>query len=138
MTSTTAPNSNNSNNNNNNNNNKLRLLTEFTFEQFNERVSKTRNLSVSDVFAKQLLRIRGVSAEKAAAIVRVYPTPRTLIRAYDETTQEKERNELLCDIKFGKEQRRLGQTLSARIALFYNDFSNGNTPLLTKNGGTTS
>jgi ERCC4-type nuclease len=117
---------------------KLKLKTELTFEQFNEKVSKTRNLCLTDIFAKQLMQIRGVSAEKAAAIVSVYRTPHDLIKAYDEVVEEQEKNELLCNIRWGKSQRRLGRTLSARIARFYNDFGNGSTPLTTKTNNDTN
>lgn len=108
----------------------VKLLTELSYEQFCERVSKTRNLTLTDLFAKQLMQIRGVSAEKAAAIVRIYKTPRALVQAYQEQSDEVERSQLLCNIKVGKSQRRLGLSLSRRIALFYNDIGEGTTPLI--------
>lgn len=44
------------------------------FAAFNELNSKSRNLMLRDVYVKQLLCIRGVSVEKAAAIAGKYPT----------------------------------------------------------------
>lgn len=50
------------------------LVLAQTLPQFSQRVTKNRNASLSDVFAKTLLQIRGCTPDRAAAIVAAYPT----------------------------------------------------------------
>jgi len=51
---------------------------------FRSRLSKSGNLTVSEVFAKQLMQIPGCSAIRAAAIVSAYPTPLLLVEALEQ------------------------------------------------------
>lgn len=53
-----------------------------TFDSFSAQGRKDADSSVRLVFGKQLRMIRGVSAEKALAVTREYPTPAALMRAY--------------------------------------------------------
>ena len=46
------------------------------FEAYQRLTTKSKNLSLQDVWTKQLMSVRGVSAEKASKIVMRYPTMR--------------------------------------------------------------
>ncbi|XP_055988013.1 crossover junction endonuclease MUS81 isoform X2 [Sorex fumeus] len=75
--------------------------------------------SVREVFARQLMQIRGVSGEKAAALVDRYSTPASLLAAYDACATPKEQEMLLSTIKCGRLQRNLGPVLSRTLAQLY-------------------
>jgi crossover junction endonuclease MUS81 len=47
----------------------------MNFVEFNQFSNKNKPLTVKEMFAKCLMKIQGVSQEKAIAIVKVYPTP---------------------------------------------------------------
>jgi crossover junction endonuclease MUS81 len=51
----------------------------MTLGMFNERNSKRGMYTYNDIFIKQLMCIRGMSAQKAAAVARVYPTLNALM-----------------------------------------------------------
>jgi len=90
-----------------------------TFEQFMELNSKSKDLVYTHLFAKQLMMLPGVSGTKALAIVTHYPTPISLIKSYNNLLLDKEKEEMLKDVQFGKQQRRLGVALSKKIYDFY-------------------
>ncbi|XP_054998177.1 crossover junction endonuclease MUS81 isoform X2 [Sorex araneus] len=75
--------------------------------------------SVREVFARQLMQVRGVSGEKAAALVDRYSTPASLLAAYDACATPKEQEMLLSTIKCGRLQRNLGPVLSRTLAQLY-------------------
>ncbi|XP_044115638.1 crossover junction endonuclease MUS81 isoform X2 [Neovison vison] len=75
--------------------------------------------SVREVFARQLMQVRGVSGEKAAAIVDKYSTPASLLAAYDACATPKEQEMLLSTIKCGQLQRNLGPALSRTLSQLY-------------------
>ncbi|XP_014662664.1 PREDICTED: crossover junction endonuclease MUS81-like isoform X2 [Priapulus caudatus] len=89
----------------------------LTFQEFSDGSIKDRVMTVTEVFAKQLMQISGVSAEKTLAIVTKYPTLVRLMEAYDEVP-EKDRELLLSSLKHGQ-QRNLGPTLSRVIYRLY-------------------
>ncbi|ELU03776.1 hypothetical protein CAPTEDRAFT_101818 [Capitella teleta] len=91
----------------------------MTFIEFNESSVKNRPLSVKELFGKQLVQLSGLTPEKAAAILQVYPTPSSLIKAYDRCHSMKEREQLLTAIKFGPLKRSLGAALSRCVSLLY-------------------
>jgi len=74
---------------------------------------------VREVFARQLMQVRGVSGEKAAAIVDQYGTPASLLAAYDACATPKEQDMLLSTIKCGPLQRNLGPALSRTFSQLY-------------------
>ncbi|XP_077718571.1 structure-specific endonuclease subunit MUS81 isoform X2 [Canis aureus] len=74
---------------------------------------------VQEVFARQLMQVRGVSGEKAAAIVGQYSTPASLLAAYDACVTPKEQEMLLSTIKCGRLQRNLGPALSRIFSQLY-------------------
>jgi len=109
---------------------KKKALWEIT--RWEERVSKSGNLTITDVFAKQLMQvglwflivsylsskwvsfqISGVSPTKAKAITEPYPTPWRLAEAYRCCATEAEREFMLAGLM--ARGRRLGPALSKRI-----------------------
>ncbi|XP_074192796.1 crossover junction endonuclease MUS81 isoform X3 [Rhinolophus sinicus] len=79
--------------------------------------------SVREVFVRQLVQVRGVSGEKAAALVDRYSTPASLLAAYDACATPKEQEMLLSTIKCGRLQRNLGPALSRTLAQLYCSYS---------------
>lgn len=72
-----------------------------------------------EVFARQLMQVRGLSGEKAAAVVDRYSTPASLLAAYDACATAKEQEMLLSTIKCGRLQRNLGPALSRTLYQLY-------------------
>ncbi|XP_022108685.1 crossover junction endonuclease MUS81-like [Acanthaster planci] len=91
----------------------------MTFSEVYESSVKNKNTTVTETFAKQLLQFSGLTAEKALAITRRYPTPSDLVGAYESCAMEKDREKLLSHIKYGKLQRNVGPVLSKLIHMFY-------------------
>ncbi|XP_047374260.1 crossover junction endonuclease MUS81 isoform X4 [Sciurus carolinensis] len=81
------------------------LCSLLTFSDFNTGAIKNKAQSVREVFARQLMQVRGVSGEKAAALVDRYSTPASLLAAYDACATPKEQEMLLSTIKCGRLQR---------------------------------
>ncbi|KOC60220.1 Crossover junction endonuclease MUS81 [Habropoda laboriosa] len=86
------------------------------FEEFNKAASKQKVFKVSQMFVRQLLQLKGISVDKALAIVERYPTPRVLIEAF----QNSDCNEsLLAKIEFGDKKRLIGPIISKTIYQLY-------------------
>jgi len=90
----------------------------ITFEQFNNNNSKTKNLNITHIFAKQLIRLYRMSSDKAMAIMGKYPTPAALLDAYEKISQE-DRPALLESLSCGSIGRKLGTQLSNFIYQLY-------------------
>lgn len=82
-------------------------------------LSQPQAQSVREVFARQLMQVRGLSGEKAAALVDRYSTPASLLAAYDACATPKEQEMLLSSIKCGRLQRNLGPALSRTLYQLY-------------------
>ncbi|XP_020020461.1 crossover junction endonuclease MUS81 isoform X3 [Castor canadensis] len=95
------------------------LCSLLTFSDFNAGAMKNKAQSVREVFARQLMQVRGLSGEKAAALVERYSTPASLLAAYDACATPKEQEMLLSTIKCGRLQRNLGPTLSRTLSQLY-------------------
>ncbi|KAM9220409.1 crossover junction endonuclease MUS81 isoform 2-T2 [Dugong dugon] len=95
------------------------LCSLLTFSDFNAGAIKNKVQSVREVFARQLMQVRGVSGEKAAALVDRYSTPASLLAAYDACATPKEQEMLLSNIKCGRLQRNLGPALSRTLSQLY-------------------
>lgn len=67
---------------------------------------------------KQLLQLKGVSVDKALAIVEKYPTPRSLIFAYRDNPGI-QGEKLLATIPYGKLRKNIGPTISKTIYRLY-------------------
>ncbi len=80
---------------------------------------KNKAQSVREVFARQLMQVRGVSGEKAAALLGTYSTPASLLAAYDACASRQEQEKLLSSIKCGRLQRNLGPALSRTLCQLY-------------------
>ena len=92
------------------------IFTHFEYDVFASLSSKSKNLSLQDVFAKQLLQIPHCTSKKVWAIVQEYPTPKSLFNAYQKTQDGKR---LLEKIEYGEKRRKIGPKLSETI---YNYF----------------
>ncbi|KAI9858335.1 MAG: Crossover junction endonuclease mus81 [Vezdaea acicularis] len=60
----------------------------LTYATFSALASKSDMLTLRDVFLKMLMCTRGVTGEKALAIQRIWPTPRSFVEAYETCRQE--------------------------------------------------
>lgn len=56
----------------------------LTYGSLGALASKSKTMTLRDVFLKMLMCTRGVSAEKALEIQKVFPTPKALLEAYKE------------------------------------------------------
>lgn len=92
----------------------------LTFEEFNMNSIKNKSLTVAELFVKQLLKLHGLSVDKAKAITDLYPTPSSLLKEYDLCENEKDKENLLSSIKFGKSGRSLGPAVSRVLYMLYN------------------
>ncbi|VVD02269.1 unnamed protein product [Leptidea sinapis] len=86
----------------------------MTFDYFNKASLKTKVLSVTDMFIKMLLQLKGMSVEKALAITSIYKTPKALFAAYD-CCNDKEGGLLLANLKYGCLKRNLGPSVSKSV-----------------------
>lgn len=93
------------------------------FKEFTETSGKMRNFTIRDMFNRQLVCLKSLSIEKALAITEIYPTPRSLIQAYDRCFDKSEAMNLLADIPCGKLKRPLGTTISQTIYKLFNSNS---------------
>ncbi|KAK0085221.1 hypothetical protein PV325_005556 [Microctonus aethiopoides] len=87
------------------------------FNTFNQASSKIKTYTVKEMFIRQLLQLKGLSLDRAMAIVEYYPTPMLLRQAflYAGTGGE----ELLSNLRFGRLQRKFGSSLSKTLYQFY-------------------
>lgn len=89
------------------------LISSALYGQLN---SKYGTLTLEDMFAKFLMTIRGVSAEKAYELKKTYRTPRLLMKAFDDCVDiAEERNLAKEATKSGLPRRRWGPSLSQKI-----------------------
>lgn len=89
------------------------------------RVSKTKQLTLRDLFAKQLLCLKGLTPARVAALVAHYSTPRALVQSYTALEADpRGRAQLVAEIR---SHVRLAP-VSARVNLFYNHLGD-NVPL---------
>ncbi|XP_015435479.1 PREDICTED: crossover junction endonuclease MUS81 [Dufourea novaeangliae] len=87
------------------------------FEEFNKAASKQKVFKVNQMFIRQLLQLKGLSVDKAFAIVERYPTPRILVDAFQQSDCSGEL--LLSNIEFGNKNRLLGPTISKTLYQLY-------------------
>lgn len=86
----------------------------MTFKYFNTSALKTKALTVTEIFIKLLLQLKGLSVEKALAITDKYKTPRSLIVAYQRCDRSEGEN-LLANLKYGQMGRNVGSVVSKTI-----------------------
>ena len=94
----------------------------LTYPTFAAVSSKTDNLTLRDVFIKMLMCTRGVSADKALALQRIWSTPRALIEAFEACATEKERDSLVASKMEGLVGRaKIQRTLSQKVASIWGE-----------------
>lgn len=89
------------------------------FKEFAESSGKMRNFTVRDMFNRQLVSLKSLSIDKALAITEIYPTPQSLLTAYDRCFDEDDAMNLLANIPCGKLKRPLGSAISQTIYKLY-------------------
>ncbi|XP_033189981.1 crossover junction endonuclease MUS81 isoform X1 [Bombus vosnesenskii] len=89
----------------------------MVFEEFNKAASKQKVFKVNQMFVRQLLQLKGMSIDKALAIVEHYPTPRLLVEAFQKSGCNGEL--LLAAIEFGDKKRLIGSVISKTIYQLY-------------------
>nr|SVE75760.1 EOG090X06E6 [Daphnia hispanica] len=93
-------------------------LTELYREKtVTSRGCQEKPLSVTQMFAKQLMQLNGLSGEKAEAIVKMYPTPSILIDALK--CAGASASTLLACLEYGKAKRKIGLSISEQLARLY-------------------
>lgn len=92
----------------------------MTFKYFHENSMKMKNFTVRDLFLRQLIQLKGLSIDKAMAIIEQYPTPRHLINQYQQCRDKCEAENLLSSIQFGTLRKSIGAIISKIIHEFYN------------------
>lgn len=68
------------------------------------------------MFIKNLVQLKGLSIDKALAIVEKYPTLKSFKRACDEDIEDAEKS--VANIQFSKKQR-IGPAISTTLCQFY-------------------
>ncbi|XP_052822673.1 crossover junction endonuclease MUS81 [Octopus bimaculoides] len=89
------------------------------FEDFNNSAAKSQVLTVREMFAKQLLHFPNMSGAKAFAVTEKWPTPASLYEAYNACPDKISQEQMLNNIKAGKNNRNIGPVLSRKIQQFY-------------------
>uniref|UniRef100_A0A673HC70 Crossover junction endonuclease MUS81 n=1 Tax=Sinocyclocheilus rhinocerous TaxID=307959 RepID=A0A673HC70_9TELE len=89
----------------------------MAFTEFNYGAIKNKCQTVREVFARQLMQISGVSGDKATAVLENYTAH--LLQAYDQCSNETDKEKLLSSIKYGKLKRNIGPALSRTIYQLY-------------------
>ncbi|XP_076648956.1 mus81 structure-specific endonuclease subunit isoform X2 [Halictus rubicundus] len=87
------------------------------FEEFNKAASKQKVFKVTQMFIRQLLQLKGISVEKAFAIVESYPTPKVLVNAFQQSDCDGEL--LLSNIQAENKKQVLGPIISKTICQLY-------------------
>ncbi|XP_015609411.1 crossover junction endonuclease MUS81 [Cephus cinctus] len=94
-----------------------RTIALMDFNLFNKSASKTKNFKVKEMLIRQLLQLKGLSVEKALAIVEKYPTPRILSESLNNAKHDGDK--LLASIQCGYMKRQLGPTISRTVYQLY-------------------
>ena len=87
------------------------------YDVWNELVDKSGQLTYKDIFLKMLMCIRGISAEKAIEIQRVWKTPSELLEAFEGCKTEEERWDMVMKGvgERGVGRRKIGKALSRKV-----------------------
>lgn len=85
------------------------------FGAFQEGLSKSKSQTINQLFLSMLMTIKGVSAEKAQVIMRMYPTPLDLVHAYNEGNEEEKKSLLYRQTLNNIPRRRIRQDISEMV-----------------------
>ncbi|CAG8652029.1 6698_t:CDS:2, partial [Scutellospora calospora] len=87
-----------------------------TYSSYSDLNSKSKPLTLKDTFVRMLMTIRGISVDKAAEIIKNYPTPRKLAEEFDYLTNENDQKKMVMNACNGIIRRKkIGPTLSDKI-----------------------
>lgn len=90
----------------------------MTFEYFQSSSSKTKPLTIKNLFIKMLLQLKGLTVEKALAITNVYDSPSALMEAYDEC-EPRDAELLLANLKLNAMTSRVSPAISKIIYMLF-------------------
>eukprot|EP01126_Amoeba_proteus_P053900 TRINITY_DN6595_c0_g1_i1.p1 TRINITY_DN6595_c0_g1~~TRINITY_DN6595_c0_g1_i1.p1 ORF type:complete len:344 (+),score=81.90 TRINITY_DN6595_c0_g1_i1:929-1960(+) len=91
----------------------------YTFQEFSENNKKNAQLTTSQLFAKQLVLLQGISSDRASAIIEVYPTAKLLIDAYGRSDNPEKMLENLTTTTVNGHVKKIGNSASALVCNFY-------------------
>jgi crossover junction endonuclease MUS81 len=88
-----------------------------TLSAFSSLCNKNDDLTLRDVYLKMLLCVRGVTADKAVEIQKIWPTPNALIEAYESCPSAKDRETMLSTrLSNAIPRKKVAKSLSTKIA----------------------
>ncbi|KAI1930813.1 Crossover junction endonuclease mus81 [Ophidiomyces ophidiicola] len=111
----------------------------ISFPTFSAFSSKSDMLTLRDIFLKMLMCVRGVSAEKALEIQRLWPTPKEFVQAFEAVDSRDEHGKrLMDDLVFSKMghlvgNKKVGKALSKKIAEVWGGYSSLDPPQFSDN-----
>ena len=101
-----------------------RDTTLLPFTHFNETSRKSKDLSVGEVWAKMLLRMKGLSVEMAQTLVTHFPTPRHMVEAFNKCSSSTEKGKLISDLTYGLEnKRKIPKSIAEALMKVWNNAS---------------
>ncbi|KAI8066753.1 hypothetical protein BC940DRAFT_302209 [Gongronella butleri] len=88
----------------------------ISYSMFNQMNSKSGSTTLRDLQIRMLMTIRGISAEKAIALARHYPTPQSLLKKMNEVENAEEGKRVAIDAtRDGIQRKRWTPLLSQRL-----------------------
>ncbi|KAI8371855.1 hypothetical protein BD560DRAFT_105757 [Blakeslea trispora] len=87
----------------------------ITYSIYNQLNAKNGSASLHEVFLRMLMTIRGVNAERALSLMKIYPTPHSLLEAYRGLSPEKAKVLAKNATKHLIARRRWGIQISERL-----------------------
>lgn len=96
--------------------------TLLTFAEFNESCKKNRQYTAGEVWAKMLLRLKGLSVEIAQSITGQYPTAAHLLAAYTTCPTAEQRVKLISSLTYGLEgKKKIPKGVAETLNKFWTD-----------------
>ena len=96
------------------------ISSNITYDTFTSQASKSKNLTLSNLFTKQLTLFSGCSAEKANAIVSSFPTP----YLFQNMLLECDDVDNTLNIDYGNKKRKLNTNLKQALYNYYTGSAN--------------
>lgn len=81
--------------------------------------SQNHDLSVREIFIQQLLQLHSLTLEKALAITDIYPSPKSLLEAYNGCETITKARNLLANFRYGPLERQIGEKTSSIVYDYY-------------------
>ncbi|KAJ3325164.1 Crossover junction endonuclease mus81 [Boothiomyces sp. JEL0866] len=89
------------------------------FGTFNELMTKSKAFTIGDVYLRQLLSIRGLSQEKAMALVKKFPTIKSMYLEIQNAQTEKEKVAVLTSVGSTPHRKLIGPALAKKIVQLF-------------------